>query len=103
MSEATDAAPLIEAQKLRDAAHALVRQDIDFIRDGLAARPIPQRVKDSAVEKLVDTAEVAGDIAAENKGIIAGTALAILAWMLRGPIIDGIESGIEKLKEWGPK
>jgi len=103
MSEASDAAPLVAAKVLRDAAHGVVKDDIRLLKDGLAERPIPQRVKAAATNKLVDTADTAREVAAENKLVIAGTLAALAAWILRGPIRQGIEAGWEKLKELGDR
>ena len=100
MSEERDAAPLLAARSLRMAARELVAADIAHLRSGLQQRPIGQRVKDKAADELVDAVDTAREVASENKGVIAGTALALAAWFLRGPIIDGLNAAITRLKEW---
>jgi hypothetical protein len=80
------AAELAEARALRDQARALVTNDIAILRDGLGARPIGQRIKDAATGEVVEAIDNAREVASEHKAIVAGTMLALAAWVLRGPI-----------------
>lgn len=100
MSEERDAAPLLAARSLRTSAWELVREDIAHLRTGLDERPVGQRIKDKAADELVDAVDLARDIAAENKAVIAGTGLALAGWLLRGPIVTGIKAAIARLKAW---
>jgi len=99
MSEDRDAAPLTEARTTRDAAWGLVRDDAAYLREGLSARSIGQRVKDRAIGEFVETIDTAREIASENKAVIAGTGLALTAWFLRMPLINGIKIAARRLKD----
>lgn len=99
MSEERDALPLIDARATRDAAWGLVREDTTYLREGLSARSIGQRVKDRALDEIADTVDTAREIASENKAVIAGTGLALAAWFLRMPLINGIKIAAQRLKD----
>lgn len=103
MSEQSDAEPLLKARKSRRAAHALVREDLKLLQDGLADRPVGQRIKDAAADKLIGAVDTARDVAAENKVVIGGTLAALAAWFLRAPLLRGIEAAWEKLKDLGAR
>lgn len=100
MRNDADVAPLIAARALRNAAWDLVCEDIALLKQGLIDRPVGQRVKDRANEELADAIEVARDIASENKAVVAGTVLALVGWILRGPILRGINAGVRRLNMW---
>ena len=100
MSEEQDAAPLLSARALRNSAWDLVREDVAHLRSGLEERPISQRIKDKASDELGDAVDAAREVAAENKAVIAGTALALAGWFLRGPIVDGIKTAATQMKKW---
>ena len=86
MTAISQAASLAEARALRDEAWALVHSDVASLREGLAARPIAQRIRERATDEVVEVIEQARDVADDNKAIVA-TVVAILAgWFLRGPI-----------------
>lgn len=99
MSEASDAAPLIAAKQLRDSAHALVREDIALLREGLAERPVGTRIRDRAADEIAGAVDTVREVAAENKAVVAGTVLALAAWFLRGPIARGIETAVERFRD----
>lgn len=99
MSEEADATSLIEARALRKSARALLDDDVKLLKRGLADRPIGRRIRDRAVDGLVDTVDQAREIASENKVIIAGTGALLLGWFARRPIIRGIEAGVRRLKD----
>jgi len=82
----TRAATLVEARVLRDEAWALVRTDVATLRDGLAARPIGQRIRERATDEVVEVIEQARDVADDNKAIVAAIAAILAGWFLRGPL-----------------
>lgn len=88
---ASDGAARASARADLDASVARVRADID-------ARSIVGRVFDSVVEETVDTAVAAVDVARANKPVIAGTALALAAWLLRAPLVAGATRLIERIR-----
>lgn len=85
-----DLAKLTEYRALRDAAWAMVHADLDTLRADLSAHGVGERIKDRAAEEAQDAWDNARDVATEHKGVVAGTVLAIVAWLLRGPIGDGL-------------
>ena len=82
----SDEARLIEFRALSEAAWAVVRADLAALRQHLDDRGIGERIKDRAAEEAQEAWDYAVDVAAENKGIVAATLLALFAWFLRGPI-----------------
>ena len=91
MSDA-DRAKLAEYRALRDTAWAVVRDDLDELQGDLAAHGIGARIKDRAAEEAQEAWDQARDIAGEHKGVVAGTFLALVAWLLRGPIGDALSA-----------
>ena len=88
----SDLARLIEYRVLRDSAWAVVRADIAALQADLSATGIGERIKDRAAEEAQDAWDSARDVASEHKGVIAGTILALVAWLLRGPIGDALSA-----------
>ena len=82
----SDPARLATYRALRDAAWAMVHADIDALKAELSAHGIGERLKEKAAEEAQDAWDTARDVAGEHKGIVAGTVLALVAWLLRGPI-----------------
>ena len=87
-----DLARLAEYRALRDEAWAVVRDDLDALQGDLTAHGIGQRIKDRAAEEAQQAWDQARDIASEHKGVVAGTLLALIAWLLRGPIGDALSA-----------
>lgn len=85
-----DLARLTEYRALRDAAWAMVHADLDMLRADLTARGVGERIKDRAADEAHDAWDSAREVASEHKGVVAGTVLAIVAWLLRRPIGDGL-------------
>lgn len=98
MSETREAADLAEAKALRDEAWGLVRGEVTRVREGLATRSIPRRIKDRATGEVVDAVDQARDIASEHKAIVAGTVLALVGWFLREPLQALIGGLIDHLR-----
>ncbi|MDP3675812.1 MAG: hypothetical protein Q8R44_12070 [Novosphingobium sp.] len=85
-------ARLIQYRALRDEAWAVVRHDIDRLQGDLELQGIGERIKDRAAEEAQEAWDQARDIASEHKGVVAGTFLALVAWLLRGPIGDALSA-----------
>jgi hypothetical protein len=90
---------LIEDRKLRDAARAVLTEDIDRLRGQLAEQGIASRVS-SGVKSTVSGRVQAGarDVLAQaraqaddHKGVLALLVAAIILFLARGPILDWIE------------
>ena len=85
-------ARLAEYRALRDEAWAVLRADADALQADLTASGIGARIKDRAMQEAQDAWDSTRDIASEHKGVVAGTLLAVVAWLLRGPIGDGLSA-----------
>ena len=85
-----DVVRLTEYRALRDAAWAMVHADLDTLRADLTERGVGERIKDRAADEAQDAWDSAREVASEHKGVVAGTILAVVAWLLRGPIGDGL-------------
>lgn len=83
-------ARLAQDRKVRDAAHAVFRADLERVRRDLAARGIAGRIADKAGEEAREAVDSALTVAVEHKGVVAGTLAALLLWILRNPLIEAI-------------
>ena len=85
-------ARLAEYRALRDEAWGVVRADLAALKEDMTAHGIGERIKDKAAEEAQDAWDTARDVASEHKGVVAGTLLALVAWLLRGPIGDALSA-----------
>lgn len=90
-------AKLAEDKALRDAALAVFRDDLRFIREDLDARGVGGRIADRLGDATMDMVDEAADYAEDNKGQVAAAAAAIVLWFARAPLLHGLASmlGIE--------
>jgi hypothetical protein len=86
MSAGAEEKTLAEARALRTEAWALVKADMERLRDGLAEKPIGQRIKDKAVDEAMDVVDGAVAVANDNKAVIGATLAALAGWAFRGPL-----------------
>lgn len=81
---------LREDRVLRDAAQALVKADVDRVREEMKAKPLGRRavarVQDGAAELLESAREKTGD----NLGIVALLLGAVGLWFARNPILAAL-------------
>ena len=93
----TDPARMMtEYRALRDAAWAVVRADLAGLEMHLERRGIGERIKDRAAEEAHEAWDQARDVASEHKGVVAATVLALVAWLLRGPISVAISGLLDR-------
>jgi hypothetical protein len=78
---------LAEDRALRDAALALFKADISYIRDGVRERGLIARLADRLGEGTLDMVDDAVDFAESNKGVVAAGVMAVVLWFARGPIL----------------
>ncbi len=83
---------LREARARRDAAWARVNGQVTALRTGLAERPIQKRIKDAAMDRVIDTVDEAKAIAKDNLPVIGGTLALLAAWFFRRPLIALIKN-----------
>lgn len=92
MTREQQEAQLAEYRAMREEAWRIVVADFDRLRGDLADRGIGERIKDKIGEEAHDAWDYTVDVAAENKGVVAATVAALIAWLLRGPIGDAFSS-----------
>lgn len=93
----------IEDRQLRDAARAVLTEDIDRLRESLAAQGIASRVSTGVSSTISgrirtgarDVLAEARAQAGERKGLLAGIIAAIVLFLARGPILEWIEDLLE--------
>lgn len=81
---------VLENRHVRDAARALVDADVGNLRADLAAKGIGERAVDRITEGASELYAEALEVAAENKGILAGILAALLLWFARDPIREAL-------------
>ena len=81
-----------EFRAMREEAWRIVKADLDRLRGDLADRGIGERIKDKIGEEAHEAWDYTVDVAAQNKGVVAATVAALIAWLLRGPIGDALSS-----------
>lgn len=79
---------LAEDRALRDAALALFKADLAFIRTDIREKGVGARLADRLGEGTRDMVDDAVDYAEANSGKVAAAALAVIVWFARGPILD---------------
>ncbi len=76
----------------RKAAWSLFEGRLTQVKHDLAARGIKDRIAGKAKDDALAIADEALAVAKDNKGLIAATVAALLAWFFRGPLIDMVAS-----------
>ena len=79
---------LREDRLLRDAALAVVKGDIARIRSDLEGRNIGERALHRLGDGASELLDQASEKAADNKGVVALLAGAIVLWFARFPILE---------------
>ena len=75
---------------LRDAALALFRADLAFIREDLKVRGVGGRIADRIGDSAMDMLDDAVDYAEDNRGQIAAAVAAVILWFARAPLLNGL-------------
>lgn len=79
---------LREDRKLRDAALALVKADVDHVRADLKSRGVGARLADRIGEGASDVLDEAVEVADTHKGVLATLLAAVILWFARNPILS---------------
>lgn len=93
----------IEDRALRDAARAVLEEDIARLRASLGEQGVASRVSSSVSTTVTsrirdgaaDVLDQARQRASDNPGVLAVLIGAILLWVMRGPILDLVEGLME--------
>lgn len=83
---------LQQARARRDAAWARFNGQKDALRTGLAEQSIPTRIKNAAMDRVIDTVDEAKAIASDNIPVIGGTLALLAAWFFRRPLVNLIKN-----------
>jgi len=81
---------LAQDRALRDAALAVFRADLAFIRQDLQTRGVGGRVADRLGDSARDMLDDAVDYAEEHRRMITAAIAAIVLWLARAPLIEGL-------------
>lgn len=81
-----------EARARRDAAWARFNGHKTALQTGLAEKSIPTRIKEAAMDRVIDTVDEAKAVAKDNIPVIGGTLALLAAWFFRHPLINLIKT-----------
>ncbi|MFN9498042.1 MAG: hypothetical protein ACK57E_06210 [Erythrobacteraceae bacterium] len=92
-----------EDRALRDAARAVLEEDVARLRDSLEEEGVTSRVTSSVGTTITgriraganDVLEQAKQAASDHRGVLAVLIGAILLWLMRGPLLALIEGEAE--------
>lgn len=76
----------------RKAAWSLFEGRLAQVKEDLAARSIKGRIIAKAKDDALAVADEAVAVAKDNKGLVAATIAALVAWMFREPLLDFLNS-----------
>lgn len=79
----SDPQTIADARRLRDEALGIVLSDVQLVK----LEASPARMKQRALDEAGTMLGNARDVAAESKGVIAATVLALGGWFLREPLL----------------
>jgi hypothetical protein len=93
----------IEDRALRDAARAVLEEDVARLRESLEEEGVASRVTSSVGTNITgriraganDVLEQAKQAASNHRGVLAVLIGAILLWLMRGPLLALIEGEAE--------
>lgn len=82
---------VFEDREARDAARTEFDTHLSQVKQDLESRGIAGRIADKVSDDARDVFDDAMEVAAQSKGVIAGTIAALAIWFLRNPIIAWLE------------
>jgi hypothetical protein len=71
----------------RDAAKNALGTRLEQVREDLETRSIGGRIADKVTSDAADAASELVDVARTHKPVVAGTVLALVAWIFRHPLL----------------
>lgn len=86
MSDLAD--QLRQDRAMRDAARALVKTDIAYLKGEFGSKSIGARVAARVSEGATDLYEEAAGLASDNKGILITLLAAVGLWFTRNPLME---------------
>ncbi len=91
-------ARLRQDRATRERAKSALDGQVAQVKADLAAKGLAARAAQTVAEETRQAAEVGLDVAREHKGVIAGTIGAVLLWLFRKPIVQGVASAANRLR-----
>ncbi len=89
---------LIEDRAVRDAAREVVTARLARLRGDLAQRSVASRLGDEALGRARQAGTQALDVARDYRWILAGTGVAVAAWMFQAPLLEGARFAAAKVR-----
>ena len=83
---------LAEDRAARNAARGLFEARLKALIDDFESRGIGERIAERASREVREIAGQALLVAKDSKGVIAGTAAALLLWFFRAPLVAWVTS-----------
>jgi hypothetical protein len=90
---------LAEDRALRDAALALFKADLRFIRNDLDQRGLGERMADRIGDSAKEFVDEAIDYAGNHKSVVTAAVAAVVLWFARAPILHAIGDLFEDDRE----
>jgi hypothetical protein len=81
---------LAEDRALRDAALALFKADLRYLRNDLEQRGIGERVADRLGDSAKEFVDDAVDYAGNHKSVVTAAIAAVVLWFARRPILHAL-------------
>jgi hypothetical protein len=93
------------ARALRDEARCIVTANLGEVRTDLSPQTITKTIKHKASNEAMHLLDETRSVAAENKIVIGGTIIALLAWVARKSLITALRRiplprQLERLWPW---
>jgi len=82
---------VLQEKAVRNAARDASETRLAQVKADLAARGIAGRIADDVVEKAKDTFDESVAVAQENPGVVGGTIVALMLWLVKSPLIAWTE------------
>lgn len=99
----TDAERQLEFDRAtRNAARRVFDARLERVRTALNQKSLGARARDEAVDRAIGVAGQGLDIARESRWVLVGTALAIVAWLGRGPLLRGAIRTVARVRGGEP-
>jgi len=83
---------VLSERSLRNAARSTFDQRLAQVRQDIEARGIGGRIADKVGGDARDMLDEAVEVADQNRGVVAGTIVALLLWFFRNPIMAWAET-----------
>lgn len=84
----------------RDAARFEFDAHYEALKADIEARGLAGRIADEALEKAQTIFDEAVDVVESHPGVVGGTILALVLWILRNSVVSWVDRLVEPAREW---